>query len=226
MVLGAVSLLGVPLIAWTRIPLADARRPPASGPPDRAESSPKGLLTRGFITGCVGPGLVISTLGFILRESVGDSISFGTVVVGVATLNGVLLASRHVINTVGAPLLGHVLDRMGHDRGAFVFFSAATVALFLATAWSACLPVLVVLILAFFVCGTAVQVVLAAQAGASGSRAFASYATASDFGAATGPLLGWTVFEFVASPVVALAMGGAITGVGAVLSWRSARAQP
>ena len=90
-VFGVISILGVPL-GWMgrrAVPHQeiDTRRP------EGKRWSPE-LLFCGFVIGCVGPGMVMSTLGVVLKESIGDSISVFHVVIGVATLNGLLLATR------------------------------------------------------------------------------------------------------------------------------------
>ena len=57
-------------------------------------------------------------------------------------------------------------------------------------------PVLLIAaVLAFYVTATGVAVVLHAEAGSGGSRRVASYVTASDFGSAAGPNLGWLLLQ-------------------------------
>lgn len=60
-------------------------------------------------------GVLISTLGYYLRERLGDEVAIGGIVIGIATLNGLLLAVR-LISDVAGPLLGYVGDRVGHER--------------------------------------------------------------------------------------------------------------
>ncbi|HJO47293.1 MAG TPA: MFS transporter, partial [SAR324 cluster bacterium] len=49
------------------------------------------LLCCGFCIGSVGPGLIMSTLGFILLSRYGTEVALMGFVVGIATLNGLLL---------------------------------------------------------------------------------------------------------------------------------------
>ena len=76
-------------------------------------------------------------------------------------------------------------------------------------------------ILLFFVCGAALSAGIAAEAGRRGSKAVALYASAMDFGAAVGPVLGWGILEFRFSPGMVFASGGILFFVAAVVSWRS-----
>ncbi len=212
LILGAVSLLGVPLGGIARRGLHSHRSAFRSPQKPDGFNHIIGLLVRGFVMGCVGSGLITSTLGFILQKRIGDSVAIGKIVIGIATMNGLLLASGWIINIFGAPILGAFLDRIGHRTGAFIFFIGSTITLFAATTASK-MPLLFFLVLAFFICGTAIQVVLAAEAGKRGSKIYSFYATAVDFGAAIGPILGWTIFEFISVPVVVFAIGGSLYAI-------------
>ena len=70
------------------------------------------------------------------------------------------------------------------------------------------LAVFTVAIIVFFVCGTGLQAGVAGTAGRQGSAAFARYVTASDFGSACGPLLGWLVVAWLSDPGLSLGLGG------------------
>ncbi len=67
-IFGLVSLLAVPLGVLSRRQLPHASRDDRPTGQDRA--SPV-LIGCGFIVGCAGPGLMMSTLGMILKETVG-----------------------------------------------------------------------------------------------------------------------------------------------------------
>ena len=161
---------------------------------DGGRAAGKGLFFAGFALGFVGYGMIMSTLGLVLKEAVGEGLSVGGVFVGVATLTGAMMSSRWAFD-LGAPLMGAFSDRCGRGLGGLVFFGAGAVALGLAalgTEW----VWIGVAILLFFFCATGAGVVLSAEAGARGSRAVASYATAMDAGSCVGPLLAWSVPEF------------------------------
>jgi len=217
-IFGVTSFLALPLGAVARRGLRSReshfRNPPEESKPGHGLE----LLICAFVIGCVGPGVIVSTLGFILKWHVGDSVSVYGIPVGVAMLTGLLLSSRYAINTLGAPTLGALLDRTGHHVGTVVCFCVATVILLAATFTSSVL-LLACLVPAFFVCATSINVALMAEAGRSGSRAFARYASASDFGSAVGPLLAWTIFEFVPSPTLSFTIGYCFYAVGALFAY-------
>ena len=171
------------------------------------------------VVGCVGPGLVMSTLGFILKNQLGSAVSAGTALIGVATINGILLASRHIIGTLGAPFFGVFVDWIGYRKGAFICFTTSTNTL--ATAMAAQGVVLLLsMILLFFISAAVAMVLLSAKAATSGSRTYASFATALDLGAAVGPLVGWTIFEFISIPATSFAVGGSLYAVAMIFSIR------
>ena len=68
----------------------------------------------------------------------------------------------------------------------------------------------VALILLFFNCATGLQAGVAGSVSQLGSQSFSRYVTASDFGAALGPLLGWLVIDLVGDPTIALGIAGSL----------------
>jgi MFS family permease len=217
-IFGVMSFLGLRLGAAARRGLRSHesvfRNPPAESKSDHIF----GLLVCAFVIGCVGPGVILSTLGFILKWYVGEDLAVLGVPIGVATLTGLLISSRYAINALGAPTLGALLDRTGHHVGTVVCFCIATLILLAAT-FTSSVVVLACLIPAFFVCATSINVALIAEAGRSGSRAFARYASASDFGCAVGPILMWTIFEFIPSPTLSFAISYCFYAVGALFAY-------
>lgn len=183
------------------------------GPPVRSG----GLLFCGFTVGCVGPGLVMSTLGLVLKRSVGDDIGVLGLTIGVASLNGLFLSVRWIADFFGAPFLGYVGDRLGRKEATTLFFAIGAAVLAMATL-SSVLTSLAVYILLFFFCAVGLTTILMAQAGRRGSRTTSRYVTASDFGAALGPALGWATQQFVSSTDVIFVMGAALYGTAAIVS--------
>ena len=125
-----ISLLGTPL-GWLarRAVLHESQKK------ESVEDSgwvPK-LMICGFVIGCVGPGILMSTLGVVLVETVGTSLNLLGMVIGVATLNGLLLSSRWIADAIGAPFLGHISDRLGRRRSAIIYFGIGMLALFSAS---------------------------------------------------------------------------------------------
>ena len=194
LIFAAFSLLAVPLGPLSRRDLPGASQVAGEQLARPAANAGWALLICGFAVGCVGGGILASTLGFLLKEEVGASAQVAGIHIGVATLTGALLASRWVADLM-APLLGGVADRVGPRVGAIAFFALGGATLLGAALLPGALW-LVVMVLLFYLCATGVSVVLSAQAGSRGALAVASYVTASDLGSAVGPNLGWWAPQF------------------------------
>ena len=218
-IFGILTLLGIPL-GYASQKSIQVQKPDAK---PKAVSGRNGntalLVFFGFVVGCVGPGLVMSTLGFILNNQFGSFIPTGTVLVGIATINGSLLALRHIIGTLGAPFFGAFVDRIGHRKGAFICFTASTLTLFTAMAAQGLLLLLSAILL-FFISAAIAMVLLSTKAATQGARAYASFATALDLGAAVGPIVGWTLLEFISIPTLSFALGGFLYAVAMLFSIR------
>ncbi len=182
-----------------------------------------GLWVCGFTVGCVGSGLVMSTLGLVLRDKVGESVTVVGVVVGVATLNGSLLSARWIAGW-SAPVWGAISDRVGRRNASLRYFAVGAGALAIGSQIDR--PVLLIAcVLVFFVCGTATTVTVLAEAVSRGPRVTASYVTASDMGAAAGPLLGWAAPHVGLPSSTVFLTGGALYAVAAVVSRRTLSAK-
>lgn len=216
-IFGGLSLMGVPLGILSRWRLPHVARG-LSGLEAPAWRD-VGLLACGFVVGCVGAGLMMSTLGMVLKASLGNSLTVGGLVIGVATLNGMLLASRWVTDSLCAPVLGALSDRIGRRRGALLFFGLGSLALLTASRMPGTAP-LVVLVLLFFACGVGATVVMVSEAGLRGARAVASYVTASDMGSAAGPMLGWMTLQLYLPTHLIFVIGGGLYGIAALVSLR------
>jgi len=182
------------------------------------------LAIRGFIVSLVGSGLIMSTLGFLLRNHFGDAVSVGAVVIGVTTVNGILLAAQHLINGIGSPLFGILIDRHGLPRAQYVGFAASGAAL-LALVLFRSTSLLVPLVIVFFVSAAISRLAVESQAAVAGPRAYSRLATATDLGAAIGPVLGWIGIELAQSGLV-FWVGGGFFLVGAVLAFFTRRVAP
>jgi len=214
-----VSLLGIPCALLGRGHHGRhmrARMPRVSAD---ATGSVTSLMVRGFVAGCAGPGLVASTLGYLLRERLGEGGQLLGTAVSVTAFSGFVLACRHVINTIGAGPLGVLIDRFGRLRGERVACVCAAVSLACAGVLPGVLfPVLGVLV--FFTASTAMLAVLPAEAGGRGGKAYARYATALDLGAATGPLVGWTMIQTLDMPSASLLLASVLYCVALGVSVR------
>ena len=215
-VFAVISLLGTPLGWMSRRALS--RVEIEKRETGRSRWAPE-LMACGFVIGCVGPGMMMATLGVVLVETVGSSITILGVVIGVATLNGLLLASRWITDAFGAPVLGHISDRLGRRRSAGAYFVCGMSAM-LAASFMSQPALLVVCVIVFFLCGVGITVVMTAESGLRGSRTIAGYVTASDFGSATGPMIGWMALQMHLSTDWIFLIGSGMYGVGAlVILW-------
>ena len=216
-IFGLASLLALPLGIASRRSI-DHRE--TAGPPVIvAERASWALLVCGFVVGSVGPGLMMSTLGLLLASEIGREIQVVGVTVGVASLTGLLLAGRWIGELLGAPALGHLSDRMGRRASAILFFTIGGCSL-AAGGWLGHPVALIGSVLVLFISGVGTTVALTAEAGSRGPRSVASYATASDFGSAVGPILGWSTFQAIVSSDFILFMGAGLYVVGALVATR------
>ena len=171
------------------------------------------LLCCGFCIGSVGPGLIMSTLGFILLSRYGTEVALMGFVVGIATLNGLLLGCRWVLDTLGAPIYGALIDRTGIRLGAPLCFLGGMIVMLLLNL-SENLAGLALGMIVFFMCGTALSTVVSAEASRQGAKVFARYATAGDLGAAFGPVIGWGAYEPIGTPNFVLVLGAGLYAIG------------
>jgi hypothetical protein len=204
--LAAVSLAALPLAkAGTARVIVTLDRARLTDGPAQARA----FLVLGFVIGAVGSGLVMATLGAVLDTRLGN---IG--VLSAATLTGALLAVRFMLDSVAAPWLGSLTDTHGVRTTVAGFMTAGGIALILA-ANSADVIVVGGLVIVFFVAGTALQAGVAGVVSQFGSRSFAHYVTAVDFGAAAGPLLGWMALDYWAFESAGLLIGGCVYLAGA-----------
>lgn len=186
------------------------------------------LLCAGFCVSAVGPGLVMSTLGFILLDRFGNTFNVAGMALGVASITGLLLGSRWIFDTICGPLFGAFADRYGMLRATTLCFGSGLLALGTLVA-SSHVMMLTGAILWFFASGTALQIALAGEASRHGSGYYARFATAGDLGAATGPLIGWGVLQLAMPTSAVFASGAALYALGfgaALLAFRSRAPEP
>jgi len=153
------------------------------------------IMLCGFAVGIVGFGLIMSTLGLIVKKQIGMSITLLDHTIGVASITGIVLAIRWGIGIVGSPVLGAIADRIGRERSVPVLFMVGSMALGLAS-FPFGLFCMISGVVIVFLCGSLLGTLISALAGQQGPRAVASYATAFDFGSALGPLIGWGIVQF------------------------------
>jgi len=134
LMLGALSAVAVVPALWlprhARSSAGHARLAPADGEPAlslrrRAAlwmEGLKGLDTRlwlilslNFVERLFFAGVFYGTLGFYLKEALPGGLRLGTLLIGVASLTGVLLFARNGLSVLSGPALGYLSDRLG-DR--------------------------------------------------------------------------------------------------------------
>ena len=214
---GAATLLGGAALLGARLPGPEAagggeafRRAPHS----RDGTAVWALHAAAFLNGAAGTVVVVSTLGLLLLERFGPEIALAGAVLGVASLNGLLLGARFARDRVWVPGAGPQADRAGRAPVLIVTSLGAALSL-LGLArdggllWTASLAVCA------FVSGTALRAALDALAGdlappAERARALSHYANWADLGAATGPFLAYQAVGWIGLGGVYQASAGAL----------------
>jgi MFS family permease len=153
------------------------------------------LMFGGLVVGMVGPGIISSTLGLVLKSRMEGSVLLAGMAIGAATFSGLVLAFRWTMDGLGAPVLGALADRVGRERFVAPLFLLGAAAMLMAGLSEGLGGVVAGVMLLFF-CGTFLGVLLTSWAGLEGPRAVATYVTAQDFGSAMGPIIGWSIAQF------------------------------
>ena len=164
-----------------------------------------------FSVHLVMSGLLVATLGFYLNQRLGEEATVLGVVLGIATVNGLLLATRWA-SDVGSPYLGYMGDRWGQER---IFVGAAPVCVITLLLLASDGPLWLTLPwlpLTFLAMASAITA-LTAMAGSLSpahrrAQVMSRFATWQDLGSALGPLLAFAVLSSVAPEPVYL--GGAV----------------
>ncbi|MFZ5817411.1 MAG: hypothetical protein ACOY93_19270, partial [Bacillota bacterium] len=141
-------------------------------------------------------GLVTATLGLLVRERLGAAIDAGPWMLGAATVTGLLLGSRFLIDLAAGPAIGHWADLRGREPA----LGAATLVIIgalLVLGAAASLPLIALAALLLFAAATGSAAILDAWAGdlagRSPGRFLPVYNTWLDLGAAAGPVLGYAL---------------------------------
>ena len=165
----------------------------------------------------MGPGLVISTLGLLLNSRLEGELVIGSVTLGAATLTGAGLATRVLLDTIAAPWLGAIIDELWPRRATTWLFAAGAAMLALAAYTTALLP-LCASVIVFFMCGTALTATISGIAGKQGGRRYARFVSASDLGAAAGPLFGWLAIGTLDAENFAIVLAAAMYGLATIVA--------
>lgn len=182
LVLGAVSLLAVPL-AFTLPAVADHREDDA--PVAASRWRPSSLNVLFFTLGLAVDGVFTVTLSLLLARSFG---------VASATLGaGLLLAAQRLIGGVMSGVGGVIVDRFGAER--ILTIGVGVIVLALAgVAAGSLYPAAVVIVLARAALTPVGPVLAIGQRGGTRVERLAAFATWADCGLAAGPLLAGLLF--------------------------------
>lgn len=174
----------------------------------------------GFSVGVVGSGLIMSTLGLIIKERIGESFSVFGYTMGAVTLTGAILSTHWVLDAIGIPVMGTAADYFGRERSINLLFILGGLAML-----SAALPIspiwLVFGVLVCLICGGTLFILLSAQAGRCGTKSLASYVTAYDLGSSLGPSIGWGIAQFGLPSYLIFVTAGIFYLLSAVVSYKS-----
>ena len=150
-------------------------------------------------------GVLVATLGFYLNQELGDGVTVAGVLIGVATLNGALLATDWIA-TMFAPFLGHLSDKFGRVR---VLLFAAPICLtgLVLLAYPVLLWLTLLWLPLAFVATAASLTSLDALVGGLAplhrrAQVMSRYASWQDAGSAIGPLLAYAVISFLSMTVI------------------------
>lgn len=155
----------------------------------------------GFVNSFANRGLVVASISYVLQKRIGAESHIFGMGVGIATLSGMVLASRWLCTFLFSPLVGHLSDRHGRRRILLLSFFMEAVALL--AIGLVPLPLWTVVgAVGMFFAGSVTETVLSATvadiAGTGDVAAKMSvFATFDDMGAAAGPLLGYLVASMI-----------------------------
>lgn len=213
-VVSILSLSAIPLGVLSQQNLKQLKKPLAE---DIASKRDFWVMLCGFAIGTVGAGIIMSTLGLIFKERIGESFGIAGYSIGIVTLTGMMLGLYWFIRGIVGPIFGNIADRIGRERPIPFLFLVGAIALFISGIYLD--PILLaVLIVVFFICGATLDTLLFARAAQSGSRSVASFVTALDLGMSIGPLIGWGI-PYLGFPTNYIFIsGGAIYMIGAIVT--------
>jgi DHA1 family multidrug resistance protein-like MFS transporter len=155
-----------------------------------------GLFLCGLLVHGITSGVVTATLGYYLRLRMPDGWQAGSMLLGVATVTGILLSVRWVTGIGLNPLMGYLSDRFGRGRVLGIGALAGATGL-VGLGAAPGLGLLTLAVMAIWLSESMMAPTLdgtaADLAGKGGAEAMGLYASGIDLGAATGPLVGYYV---------------------------------
>ncbi len=179
-----------------------------------------------FFTQLVSAGLVVSSLSVLLQERIGQSAQLAGLTLGIATIAGLVFSAHWLSALVLSPAAGWIADRLGRRRPfiAVTILQAAALFILAGVDWAAVTITSAVL---FFVLSNFQRVLMDAAAadtaqGHDGARLISRYNSFQDLGAASGPILGYSLGAAVGFSTVYAAAALLVLAVAAVAVSRRA----
>jgi len=168
-------------------------------------------------------GVMAATLALLLQARLGDQVRFNGLLLGIATLTGMLLASRTLLSMVAAPITGWLSDQL-HSRWRVIlvglFAGVVGMALF---AWG--MPIAIVGgALLSAIAGGSLQALATTLVGdlslvARRGRALGVLYTMGDLGSALGPPIAYALIPLISLRGAYLGCAG-LFAITLLLSWR------
>lgn len=146
-------------------------------------------------------GFIISSLSLVLQNRLPPVLSFRGFNFGIATITGMMLAVRYGSYTILSPITGFLVDHWGSERTYKIFMSILMISLLCFALITVPVITLIMVCLLFF-SSTALETILNTavaerkDAGSTPGR-LSVYNSFQDFGAASGPLLGYVVGVYI-----------------------------
>lgn len=159
------------------------------------------VLLYNFVHLLVFSGIVYSTFGLYLRSTIGEVLTVGGIVVGVASLTGALLFARNLLALISSPLIGALSDRSGRRARTLVLAECVgAISLVLLAVGRSPFMLAVGIAIACISYGVAPALLLAWLGDLSKGRpgvAIGGFQTAGDLGSGIGPLLAYPLIAWV-----------------------------
>jgi MFS family permease len=139
-------------------------------------------------------GLVTSTIGLLLKQRIGESLSINDLTLGIATITGIVLSISWSGEVISSNYFGQISDRFGRRPVILLCVPVMAIGLLSLIINNSFMPILVVPII--FLATTAGKITLDASAGdlsphADKAHVMSRYSTWADLGAASGPIAGY-----------------------------------
>ena len=169
-------------------------------------------------------GVLAATLALVVQDQMSTvDLAIGTdLVIGVATLTGMLMAGRTVLSMLSAPLSGTLSDRLGSRWGVTTIGMVVGAVSMLLLSRSSPVSILLGVCIGA-VAGGGIQALVTAQTGDlveqhQRGRAIGMLHTAGDLGSAAGPLVAYGLLVWIGLSGV-FALCAVLFAVGAILAW-------